>query len=43
MREARAYEADQRAMISRGGGVDPRRSARRVDEVAASWLRSNPG
>ena len=43
MRQARAYEAEQRATIGRGGWVDPQRSARPFAEVAAAWLRSNPG
>lgn len=43
LREARAYEAEQRGAIARGGWVDPQRAARPVDVVAAAWLRSNPG
>lgn len=33
----------ERSTITRGGWVDPQRSARPLDEVAAAWLRSNPG
>jgi integrase len=43
MRQARAYEAEQRAAIARGGWVDPRASSQSFEEVAASWLRANPG
>ncbi len=42
-KEAETYEAQQRADRSRGGWVDPRRSRGTFAEVAAEWLRSNPG
>ena len=43
IRQARAYEAEQRSALARGGWVDPQRSSRPFQEVAAAWLRSNPG
>jgi integrase len=43
MRQARAFEAEQRTTIARGGWVDPTESARPFKEVATAWLRSNPG
>jgi len=41
-REARAFEADQRATMRRGGWVDPRAAITPFRIVAERWWRSNP-
>lgn len=43
MRAARAYEAEQRSAISKGGWVDPKGSTRPIEIVASMWMKSNPG
>lgn len=42
LREARAYEAEQRSAVARGGWIDPRNAARLFETVAAEWATSNP-
>lgn len=41
-REARAFEADQRATMHRGGWVDPRAATTPFRLVAERWQHSNP-
>ena len=41
-RAARAFEAEQRSAMNRGGWIDPQASATPFTEVAKAWRRSNP-
>lgn len=41
-REARAFDAEQRAAMHRGGWVDPRAATTPFHVVSDRWLRSNP-
>ncbi len=41
-REAQAFDARERADRSRGGWVDPRKSATTFDELATEWIGASP-
>jgi integrase len=42
LREARAFEDNERAVKARGGWIDPRRASTSFDEWATHWLDSDP-
>ena len=41
-REARAFEAEQRTAMHRGGWIDPKAATTRFRLVAERWQHSNP-